>query len=324
MIILISGSTHTGKTNLAQRLLDKYRYPYLSIDHLKMGLIRSGKINLTAEDDELLTPQLWIIIKEIIKTAVENKQNLIVEGCYIPFDWKKDFSDMYLANIKFICLVMSKNYIINHFSDICRYSNIIENRMSNDNLNKENLISENNFNLKMCKKYNLPYHVIDKVYCASRLLIRKYRPSDVKSMANLFYETVHAINTGDYTGEQLDAWAPSNIDLNVWNQRFKNSNTVVAEECGIIIGFGNMDSSGYLDMLYIHKDRQRQQIGTKITDRLEQHALRAGIKKGYTFSSITARPFFECLGWRTICDNIVIRNGISLKNYKMEKKLGIL
>ena len=86
MIILISGSTHTGKTNLAQRLLKKYHYPYLSIDHLKMGLIRSGKINLTVEDDELLVPQLWKIIKEIIKTAIENNKNLIIEGCYIPFE----------------------------------------------------------------------------------------------------------------------------------------------------------------------------------------------------------------------------------------------
>lgn len=96
MIILISGATHTGKTLLAQKLLEKYRYPYLSQDHLKMGLIRSKNTELTVYDDEALTPYLWNITREIIKTAVENKQNLIIEGCYIPFDWQKDFSRDYL------------------------------------------------------------------------------------------------------------------------------------------------------------------------------------------------------------------------------------
>ena len=79
MIILISGSSHTGKTVLAQKLLEKYNYTYLSIDHLKMGLIRSGNTKLTAENDEELVPYLWSIVSEIIKTAIENHQNLIVE-----------------------------------------------------------------------------------------------------------------------------------------------------------------------------------------------------------------------------------------------------
>ena len=93
MIILITGASHTGKTNLAQKLLEKYSYPYLSLDHLKMGLIRSGQTDLTPMDDEKLVPYIWNITKEIIKTAIENGQNLIVEGCYIPCDWKKEFSE---------------------------------------------------------------------------------------------------------------------------------------------------------------------------------------------------------------------------------------
>ena len=98
MIILIAGASHTGKTLLAQRLLEKYQYPYLSIDHLKMGLIRSGNTDLTAtDDDEKLTEYLWPVVREMVKTAIENKQNLIVEGCYIPFDWQKDFSGEYLS-----------------------------------------------------------------------------------------------------------------------------------------------------------------------------------------------------------------------------------
>lgn len=92
MIYLICGASHTGKTLLAQKLLERLKMPYLSIDHLKMGLIRSGQTALTPSDDDQLTPYLWSIVKEMIKTAVENEQNLIVEGCYIPFDWKKDFS----------------------------------------------------------------------------------------------------------------------------------------------------------------------------------------------------------------------------------------
>lgn len=86
MIILITGASHTGKTALAQKLLEKYQYPYVSIDHLKMGFIRSGYTKLTPGDDEKLTDYLWPIVREMIKTAIENRQNLIVEGCYIPFD----------------------------------------------------------------------------------------------------------------------------------------------------------------------------------------------------------------------------------------------
>ena len=102
MIILITGASHTGKTLLAQKMLEKYKYPYLSIDHLKMGLIRSGNTELTPEDDEALTGYLWPIIREIVKTAIENKQNLIIEGCYIPFDWRRDFEERYLSYIRFI------------------------------------------------------------------------------------------------------------------------------------------------------------------------------------------------------------------------------
>ena len=102
MVILITGASYTGKTLLAQKLLEKYKYPYLSIDHLKMGLIRSSNTKLTplSEDSEL-TDYLWPIVREMIKTAIENNQNLIVEGCYIPFDWSKDFSEEYLLNIKY-------------------------------------------------------------------------------------------------------------------------------------------------------------------------------------------------------------------------------
>ena len=163
MIVLIAGATHTGKTALAQRLLEKYKFPYLSIDHLKMGLIRSGQTALSVFDDENLTPYLWSIVKEIIKTAIENGQNLIVEGCYIPFEWKKDFDKEYLAEIKYYCLIMSEKYIQSNFSSVSTYENIIEKRLSTDFTQKE-LIETNQTNLQMCKKYALNYIMIDTEY----------------------------------------------------------------------------------------------------------------------------------------------------------------
>ena len=159
MIILITGASHTGKTALAQKLLEKHKYPYLSIDHLKMGLIRSGNTELTPMDDDDLTVYLWPIVREIIKTAIENKQNLIVEGCYIPFDWAKDFEKEYLYDIKYYCLVMSKNYIKNHFCDIKKYANIIESRVADD-CNLESVLDDNAKVLRLAKKHKVNYLLI--------------------------------------------------------------------------------------------------------------------------------------------------------------------
>ena len=131
-IILITGASHTGKTMLAQKMLEKYGYPYLSIDHLKMGLIRSGKTSLTPEDDDALTEYLWPIVREMVKTAIENKQNLIVEGCYIPYDWRLDFDERYLQSIRFVCLAMSDNYIDSHFEEIKAHAFDIESRLDDD------------------------------------------------------------------------------------------------------------------------------------------------------------------------------------------------
>ena len=125
MIILITGASHTGKTLLAQRLLEKFKYPYLSIDHLKMGLIRSGNTSLTLEDDDALTDYLWPIVREMIKTAIENRQHLIIEGCYIPFDWRNDFDEYYLPSIQFVCLAMTDKYIETHFDEIKSHSSDI-------------------------------------------------------------------------------------------------------------------------------------------------------------------------------------------------------
>lgn len=165
MVILIAGPSHTGKTNLAQRLLEKYSYPYLSIDHLKMGLIRSGNTMLTPMDeDHELTDFLWPIVREMIKTVIENKQNLIVEGCYIPFNWKKDFDEQYLPDIKYVCLVMSENYIKTHFKDIKGFASVIEQRLDDSDCAIESVVEDNLKALKMCRKYQVNYKLIDTEY----------------------------------------------------------------------------------------------------------------------------------------------------------------
>ena len=164
MIVLIAGASHTGKTALAQKLLEKYKYPYLSIDHLKMGLIRSGNTKLTPmSDDYELTEYLWPIVREMIKTAIENKQNLIVEGCYIPFDWQKDFDAEYLENIRYYCLVMSEDYIKNHFADIKAYANVIEARIDDD-CTIESVLADNAQILTLVQKHNVNYILIEDKY----------------------------------------------------------------------------------------------------------------------------------------------------------------
>ncbi len=165
MIILITGASHTGKTALAQKLLEKYKYPYLSIDHLKMGLIRSENTNLTPlSDDNELTQYLWPIVREMIKTAIENNQNLIVEGCYIPFDWARDFPEEYRENIKYYCLILSEKYIKKHFSDMKLFANVIENRLDDSDFTIESAINDNKQILKLAKNHDVNYILVDDKY----------------------------------------------------------------------------------------------------------------------------------------------------------------
>ena len=164
MIVLITGASHTGKTLLAQKMLEVHHYPYLSIDHLKMGLIRSGQTALTPCDDAALTAYLWPIVAEMIKTAIENEQNLIVEGCYILFDWQDSFEEAYLSQIRYICLVMSERYINEHFDAIIGHENVIEKRLPDADLTIEHVREDNRYYLRNCRRYGLDYILIDKDY----------------------------------------------------------------------------------------------------------------------------------------------------------------
>lgn len=147
-------------------------------------------------------------------------------------------------------------------------------------------------------------------------MIRKYLPSDCEETAELFYQTVHTVNAGDYTKEQLDAWASGRIDPAEWNQSFLEHITVVAVEQGRIVGFGDMDSSGYLDRLYVHKDFQSQGIASAICDELEQAV---DVEEIVTHASITAKGFFERRGYRVVKEQRVVRSGVYLTNYRMVK-----
>ena len=148
------------------------------------------------------------------------------------------------------------------------------------------------------------------------MIIRHYEPADCKDLANLFYDTVHTVNAKDYTEEQLHVWATGKIDLEEWNESLSEHYAVVALENNGIVGFGDIDQSGYLDRLYVHKDYQRRGIATAICDKLERAVK---VDKIVTHASITAKPFFEQRGFTAIKEQQVVRNGIALTNYVMEK-----
>lgn len=146
--------------------------------------------------------------------------------------------------------------------------------------------------------------------------IRKYQTADCEQLADLFYQTVHKVNAKDYTKEQLDVWATGDVNLNEWDKSFLEHFTIVAIKNEIIVGFGDIDKTGYLDRLFVHKDYQRQGIASAICDEMEQAVT---VDKITTYASITAKPFFEQRGYRTVKEQQVIRNGIFLTNYVMEK-----
>lgn len=147
--------------------------------------------------------------------------------------------------------------------------------------------------------------------------IRKYQTSDCEELTRLFYNTVHIINAKDYTEEQLNVWASGEVDLEKWNQSLQEHFSVVMVDNGVIVGFGDIDRTGYLDRLFVHADYQRKGIATAICEQLEQ-AIQGSI---VTHASITARPFFEKRGYRVIKEQQVERQGIFLINYIMEKKI---
>lgn len=163
MIILVTGATHTGKTRLAQKMLEKYQFPYVCQDHIKMGLIRSGYTDLTPSDDDRMTDYLWPVTAEMAKTAIENHQNMIIEGCYIPFDWKKSFTEEYLQHIRYVCLCLSDSYIDKNYALVERYASCIEQRLCDD-CSIELIRRDNRRFREGCEAQGLPYILIREDY----------------------------------------------------------------------------------------------------------------------------------------------------------------
>ncbi|WP_294854889.1 GNAT family N-acetyltransferase [uncultured Oscillibacter sp.] len=151
--------------------------------------------------------------------------------------------------------------------------------------------------------------------------LRNYKPEDCVALAELFFNTIHSINARDYTKPQLDAWATGNVDISVWNKSFLAHNTLVAEINRVIVGFGDMDDTGYLDKLFVHKDYQGKGVAAAIINKLEQQAGLNNISLFTTHASITAKPFFEKYGYRVIQENLVVRNDIKLTNFIMKKSM---
>lgn len=163
MVYLITGASHVGKTLIAQKLMEKLNIPYLSIDHLKMGLIRSGNTNLTPMNSiESLTNYLWPIVTEIIKTNIENNQSIIIEGCYIPFDYRSSFDDDYLSEIRYKSIIFSNEYCLDNYNNINLFASIIENR--SEEISLDNVLRENKYYLEGCIEHKNDYILVKDKY----------------------------------------------------------------------------------------------------------------------------------------------------------------
>lgn len=330
MIFLIGGETHTGKTKLAQSLLERYRFPYLSLDHLKMGLVRGTQdCPFTPEDeDDAISAHLWPIVKGMIDTCRENGQNQIFEGCYLPPEQVKPLLG---PDVAAVYLVFTEEYLREHYDLVLQYESVIEHRLYPGTPDLEKMINANIALRNRCLLAGVPVVEIsdshdEAMTSAVRLLgrhmisLRSYRTADLPAVCRLFYETVHSVCSADYSERELDAWAPEKVDVAAWNRALRESLCVVATAGGEIVGFANL-AGDYLDRVYVHKHWQRRGIGSAMVDALERAAQKRGIHGLYTDASITAKAFFQAKGYRVVTPQKVVRGGVVLTNYRMEKVL---
>lgn len=173
MIFIIGGSSHVGKTLVSQKLIEKYKYPCTSLDHLKMGFIRTKRTDLTVYDDYEMRFFLWPFAAEMIKTAIENNQNMIIEGCYIPKNWKDSFTEEYLKDIRTVFIVMSEDYLRNHLEDVTKYNSVIEKRLC-DEVNLERLIKCSHYFKEDCLENGTPYIEITDRYDIEEIMHNVY------------------------------------------------------------------------------------------------------------------------------------------------------
>lgn len=330
MIILIGGESHGGKTLMAQRLLEKYKISYLSIDHIKMGLIRGlDKCEFTALDkDEKISKKLWGVIKGIINTCIENNQNLIIEGCYLPPDKVKEIiSEKIIA----VYIGFSKEYLEGKFNNILEFENIIEKRNYPEDREKSDYIEANLKLKEKCIENNLPYFEINNdyeeeikevySYIESKVFkVDKYKEENLNEIINLFSETIKNINKRDYSTKQVEVWGSKDVNKKAWNESFLKNKTIVVNIGNKIVGFGDLDKN-YLDRLYVHKEYQNRGIGKIIVKNLEDYARKEKREEIETHASITAVPFFKSLGYKIIKEQKVIKENVEFINFIMKKKL---
>lgn len=162
-VLLITGASHTGKTNFSCHLMNKLSIPYFSMDWLKMGLIRSGVCPCTVSEDERLTEYLWPVVRNMMMTVIENRQKLIIEGCYVPSSWRNDFDSRYLSHIRGITLIMSEKYIRTHEGQIRDFASCSEKRICDD-INTDRLIEDNLRLLEEAERFSAPYLLINDEY----------------------------------------------------------------------------------------------------------------------------------------------------------------
>lgn len=312
------GPSHTGKTLLAQRLLEQYHYPYLSIDHLKMGLIRSGQTTLTPEDDEKLTDYLWPIVREMIKTAIENNQNLIIEGSYIPYDYKKDLDGRYLAYISEICLIFSERYIEQNIESILKFENEIEKRLESV-YPKEQMLEENRQALFECKKNALHYVQIDKeykvdwnpdiVFTTKRLRLRRLTKEDSRSLNQILqdeevmYAYEHAfsdLEVAQWLEKQLKNYEKTGFGL--WGVELKETGEMIGQ-CGLTLQDGEGEQVLEIGYLF-QKKHWHQGYATEA----------ARVCKKYAFEELKAEEVFSIIRDTNISSQKVAeRNGMTRK-----------
>ena len=327
MVIIIGGASHSGKTFLSKKLIEKYKIPCTNLDHIKMGLIRGfNDCGFSAVDsDETIAEKMWGFIEGFIGTCIENNQNTILEGCYFPCEKVKK---LLCDDLTVVFIVLSKQYIIENFDKIIKYENIVEDRKFPESREIKFFINENERIKEECIKYELPYFEItdnyfeglEKIleYIKSKAVkICRYSHNDINEICSMFCDTVKHINKRDYTAEQIAAWM-GGIDKDKWDKSLSEHFSLEVKVMGKIAAFGDIDGE-YLDRLYVHKDFQGLGYGKIILDSLEEQAIQSGFKRIWTCVSITAKGFFERYGYKVIKRQQVERKDVLLTNYVMEK-----
>ncbi|NJN73085.1 MAG: GNAT family N-acetyltransferase [Limnothrix sp. RL_2_0] len=153
------------------------------------------------------------------------------------------------------------------------------------------------------------------------MFIRLFRPADTDQVAQLFHDTIRTINLGDYSQEQVEAWAPNNLYFRDWETVCTKYFTYVAEERGQILGFGELEKNGHINCFYCHKNNQRRGVGTQIYRAIERKANLLELEFLCVEASIIAKLFFQKMGFSTIRRQQVYCRGQAFINYLMQKPL---